>query len=40
MDAFSTIIDIFSTDSTVEREDVPVEFEAHGDTSGSSCTIA
>jgi len=38
MDAFSTIINVFSTDSTVE--DVPVEFETGGGTSGSNCIIA
>jgi len=40
MDAFSTIINVFSTDSTVGREDVPVEFETGGGSGGSQCIIA
>ena len=40
MDAFSTIINFFSTGSTVEHEDVPVEFETVGGGSNGSCTIA
>jgi hypothetical protein len=40
MDAFSNIINFFSTDSTVEHEDVPVEFETVGGGSNGSCIIA
>ena len=40
MDAFTTIIKVFSTDSTVGREDVPVEFETGGTSGGSQCIIA
>ena len=40
MDAFSIIANLFSTDSTVEGEDFPVEFETTGGTSGGGCTIA
>ena len=40
MDAFSTILNVFSTDSTFEHEDVPVEFETGGNTSGAGCIIA
>ena len=40
MDAFSTIINFLSTGSTVEHEDVPVEFETVGGGSNGSCIIA
>jgi hypothetical protein len=40
MDAFSTIINVFSTGSTVEHGDIPVEFETGGNTSGGGCIIA
>jgi hypothetical protein len=39
MDAFSNIINFFSTGSTVEHEDVPVEFETVGGGSNGSCVI-
>jgi hypothetical protein len=40
MDAFSTIINFLSTGSTVQYEDVPVEFETVGGGSNGSCVIA
>lgn len=40
MDAFSTILNVFSTDSTAEGNDIPVEFETTGGTGGSQCIIA
>jgi len=40
MDAFSTIISFFSTDSSVESGDVPVEFETGGTSGGGNCVIA
>jgi hypothetical protein len=40
MDAFSTIFNVFSADSNVEHEDIPVEFETGGNTSGGGCIIA
>jgi len=40
MDAFSAVVDFIFTDSNVEGEDVPVEFETSGNTSYNNCTIA
>jgi hypothetical protein len=40
MDAFSTIIKLFSADSTAEREDFPVDFETGGNSGGNQCIIA
>jgi hypothetical protein len=40
MDAFSTFINAFSTDSTFEREDVPVDLETSGGSGSNQCIIA
>ena len=40
MDAFSTILNIFSTESTFEREDAPVDLETGGGSGSGQCIIA
>ena len=40
MDAFSTLVIVFSTNSTFERDDAPVDLKTTGSAGGSQCIVA
>lgn len=40
MDTFQTVLTVFSTDPTFEREDFPVDLETGGTSGGNQCIIS